>query len=183
MDRLGLLNKVLSGVTNIDLGRKGLASDGNEHNGRLSYEKGISTALGAFQEAKTSRDPEILLLVEYTFLEQELQFCDTGDPDTHSSLTKAIQSFDDALRAYEVVQDSAYKAAEKTYPQTTKYRVASMPKDSFHIACIAHRTRLRNFLRTPGINMLEKSLLRQRFENMTIAENSYLEMQLVQIMN
>jgi hypothetical protein len=52
-----------------------------------------------------------------------------------------------------------------------------LPKDSFHIACIAHHTRLRNILRAPGINMLEKAVLQQRAANMTTARNSYIEKQ------
>jgi hypothetical protein len=120
----------------------------------MLYEEGLSIAMSAFQEAQTTRDAETLILAEYTFLGQEQEFCDIADTQAVASLTQAIQSFDDALLVLEVVQDSAsYRAVEKSYPHMDKYRVRGMPKDAFHIACIAHSTRLSNVLRTPGLNM------------------------------
>jgi hypothetical protein len=52
-----------------------------------------------------------------------------------------------------------------------------MPKDSFHIACIAHRTRIQNILRVPGMNMTEKAVYQQRFTNMRTAQESYVTLQ------
>ncbi|GHV85513.1 hypothetical protein AGMMS50230_11210 [Spirochaetia bacterium] len=68
-------------------------------------------------------------------------------------------------RSLQAVADSGYKTAEKTYPQNPKYRIQGFPKDAFHLACIAHRTRFRNVLRSPGINMIEKAVLQQRTAN------------------
>ena len=51
------------------------------------------------------------------------------------------------------------------------------PKDSFHIACIAHRTRLQNILRSPRIDPIEKALLKQRFANMSTVQKGYIEKQ------
>jgi hypothetical protein len=45
MDLVGLVNEILFSAENIDLGRKNLAADGREHEGRLFYEDGISIAL------------------------------------------------------------------------------------------------------------------------------------------
>jgi hypothetical protein len=173
MDQTGLINKIFFSVENIDLGRKCFTIDGQEHEGRISYEDGISTALTTFQEVQTSADPQTLILAEYTFLEQELQFSNEADTDTRSSLSQAIRSFDDALLSLEAVETTGYKIADKTHPHSPKYRIQDYPKDSFHIACIAHRTRLRNILRTPGINMIEKAVLQQRAANMTTAQNVY----------
>jgi hypothetical protein len=164
-------------VYSIDVGRKGFAISGKEHEGRISYEDGISNALTAFQEAQITTDPEIIILSEYTFLSQELQFCDQADTDTHSSLTQALQGFDDALLSLEAVSDMGYKVADKTYPHDSKYRIKGVPKDAFHTACISHQTRLHNFLRTPGIDMIEKSLLKQRITNIQVAQRSYIEKQ------
>jgi hypothetical protein len=76
------------------------------------------------------------------------------------------------------VEDTAvYRDVEKTYPTFPKYRIQGFPKDAFHLACIAHRTRLRNSLRTPGINMIEKAVLNQRAANMTSAQSGYIEKQ------
>jgi hypothetical protein len=178
MDLTGLISSVLFSVRNIDMGRKGVASDGNEHEGRILYEKGISIASAVFLEAHASGDPETIILVEYAFLEQELQFCDDADTYTKSSLTQAIQSFDDALRCLKTVEDAAgYRCVETSYPTHQRYRIQGLPKDAVHIACGAHHTRLCNVLRSPGINMREKSVLQQRAANMIAAQTSYIEKQ------
>jgi hypothetical protein len=166
----GLLSKIYEAATNIDAGRKGFATKGKAEVGRVSYETGISEAMAAFQEAQTSIDPQTIILAEYTFLTQELEFCDESDNNSRSSLTKAIQSFDDAFLALKIVEDGTlYHGAEQTYPRSQKYRVSGFPKDAFHIACIAHRTRLHNVLRAPGIDPIEKALLKQRFANLSTA--------------
>jgi len=176
--RIGLVNSVYEAASAIDFGRKGFATRGKAEEGRISYEDGIDKALAAFREAQTFADPQTIILVEYTFISQELQFCEETDKDTLSSLTQAIQSFDDAFLALEVVEDrTLYQSVEKTYPHNRKYRVSSFPKDSFHIACIAHRTRLQNILRSPGIDSIEKALLKQRFANLSTAQNGYIEKQ------
>jgi hypothetical protein len=160
------------------MGRKGLNVDGKEHEGRISYEKGITGVAIAFQEAQTTADPQILVLAELVFLQQELQFCHESDTDTHSSLIQAIQSFEDALRCLETLEnETLYRGAETTYPTNQKYRIQGCPKDAFHLACVAHQTRLRNVLRSPGINMAEKVVLRQRALNMGTAQGSYIAKQ------
>jgi hypothetical protein len=182
MDLAGLLNKVLSSAADIDLGRKGLATDGEEHQGRLNYEDGIAAASVAFTEASNLRfaataDPKTMMLAEEAFIEQELQFCSDQDTHTRSSLTQAIQNFNDAFFSLEAVEDTAgYKVADKTWPHNSKNRIQGFPKDAFHQTCIAHRTRLNNVLRSPGINMIEKAVLQQRATNMT-AQGGYVEKQ------
>jgi hypothetical protein len=178
MDQAGLINNIFRAVIDIDFGRKGFAMRSREHEGRISYEKGITLAANCFQEVQTSADPQTIVLVELTFLQQEFQFCDKADEITQSSLTQAIQSFEDALRCLKVVADKKlYRGAEATHPTSPRYRIHSFPKDAFHIACIAHKTRLQNILRSPGIDPMEKSLLKQRFANMTTAQNGYIEKQ------
>jgi hypothetical protein len=178
MELIGFLNNLVFIANDIDIGRKGLAVDGKEHEGRIFYEKGIASAATAFQEAQTTADPQTIIFAELVFLQQELQFCHESDTDTHNSLIQAIQSFEDALRCLKTVENKTlYQGAETTHPTSPKYRIQSFPKDSFHLACIAHRTRLRNVLRTPGINMAEKAVLRQRIVNMRTAQGSYIEKQ------
>jgi hypothetical protein len=134
--------------------------------------------LSAFKKAQASADPKTLILAELAFLQQELQFCHEADTDTRSSLSQAIQNFNDALLSLEAVEDAVmYQGAEKTHPHSPKYRIQGYPKDAFHLACIAHRTRIRNSLRTPGINMIEKAVLNQRSANMIVAQNGYVEKQ------
>jgi hypothetical protein len=184
----GLLNSILLGAANIDIDRKDLATDGLEHAGRLFYEDGISTALSAFKDASdlwsaSSAGPQIIIWVELAFLQQEFQFCSETDTSTRSSLAQAIQSFEDALSCLKIVEDApAYRSAGATYPTNPKYRYHGFPRDAVHLACArtlvrAHRTRLQNSLRTPGINMIEKAVLQQRAINMTVAQGGYIEKQ------
>jgi len=178
MDPAGLINNILLAALNIDKGRKFYAIDGLEHTGRVFYEEGISTALEIFTNAQDSADPQTMILIELSFLRQELQFCDEADINTRSSLTQAIQGFEDSLRSLITVENSKlYKAAETTYPTTSKYRYHNFPRDAVHLACVSHRTRLNNSIRTPGINMIEKNVLNQRASNMSSIQAAYMEKQ------
>ena len=177
MAQIGLINNIYDAAAFIDIGRKGFAIKGKADDGRISFENGISLALSSFQEAQTIADPQILILAEYTFLSQELQLCERSDNDTLNSLNKAVHSFNDAFLALEAVEESGYKTAEKTYPHSSDYRIKNFPKDAFHIACGSHKTRIKNILRAPGIDPIEKSLLKQRLANLSTAQSSYIEKQ------
>jgi hypothetical protein len=173
-----LLSSVYDAAIRIDFGRKGFATRGKEHEGRLSYEKGIAQALSAFQEAQITADPQTIILAEYTFLSQELEFCEETDKDSLSSLTQAVQSFDDAFLALEIVENKPhYKSVDKAIPHAKKYRIKGYPRDAFHIACYGHKTRLQNILRTPGLDHIEKALLKQRLVNLSAAQARYVEKQ------
>ena len=152
LDQIGLASRIYEAVINIDAGRKGFATRGRAEEGRISYETGIAHALKTFQEAQASSNPQIIILTEYTFISQELEFCEKTDKDSLNSLTQAIQGFDDAFLALQAVEESGYKTADKAFPHNGKYRVSGFPKDSFHIACISHKTRLQNVLRSPVLH-------------------------------
>jgi hypothetical protein len=180
----GLLNNIIDSAILIDRGRKGFTIPGDEHNGRINYERGISRALSIFQEAQSTADPQILILVELTFLQQEFQFCNEADAITRNSLKAAIQSFNDALRCLKTVEDApSYRFVETAFPTSPKYRVyddgshLSFPRDAVHLACAAHWTRLQNVIRSPGINMTEKAVLQQRAANMKTIQGSYVHKQ------
>jgi hypothetical protein len=175
MDQTGLVSNILRAVELIAAGRKGFAE--RQEKARDSYEQGIALALSSFQQAQPLADPKLIALAEEAFLGQELQFCAEDDTDTHSSLTQALQSFDDAFLCLEAVKEPGYVTGEKTYPHNPKYRIQGFPKDAFHIACIAHQTRLSNVLRSPGIDMIEKAVLEQRAANMKTAQRGYIEKQ------
>jgi len=179
LDLTGLVSNIADAAISIDTGRKGFAIMGKEREGRISYEKGIAKALSAFQQAQISIDPQTIILAEYTFISQELQFCVEIDKDTLSSLTQAIQSFDDAFLALKSVEEHNYPIADSIFPHSSKYRISGFPKDSFHICCISHRTRLQNILRSPGIDPIEKALLKQRLANLSTAQIGYIEKQRV----
>jgi hypothetical protein len=177
LDLTGLTLNISNAAINIDAGRKGFATRGKAEEGRLSYEDGIAKALSAFQEAQSTADPRTIILAEYTFLSQELEFCEKTDKDSLSSLTQALQSFDDAFLAIKAVEKPDYKITDDVFPHSGKYRFSGFPKDAFHIACISHKTRLQNILRTPGLDSIEKALLKQRFVNLSAGQGGYVEKQ------
>ena len=178
MGATGLVSSIAEAALAIDSGRKGFAIIGKEREGRISYETGIAEAMIAFKEGQATADPQIMILAEYTFLTQELQFCEKTDKDSLSSLTQALQSFDDAFLALKAVEEGSYKTVDQAIPHNKKYRVGGgFPKDSFHIACGSHKTRIQNILRAPGIDPIEKALLKQRLVNLPVAQNSYIEKQ------
>ena len=174
----GLLSSIYEAAISIDAGRKGFATKGKAEEGRVFYEVGIAKAMSAFHEAQSIADPQTILLAEYTFLAQELELCDKADKDTLNSLTLAIQSFDDAFLVLKIVDDKTiYHFVDKGIPHHKKYRIKTFPKDSYHIACDSHKTRIKNILRSPGIDPIEKDLLQLRLANLSTAQNAYIEKQ------
>jgi len=75
------------------------------------------------------------------------------------------------------VEGSCYPAVDLATPHDKKFRFKGYPKDAFHIACSSHMTRLRNIIRSPGIDTIEKALLKQRLTNLPVAQDGYLEKQ------
>ena len=178
MDLITLVDNITLATTSIDIGRKGFATKGKAEEGRISYEDGIARALSTFREAQSTADPYTIILAEYTFISQELQFCDANDRDSLNSLSQAIQSFDDAFRVLKIVEDKTlYHVADEAIPHHKDYRVSGFPKDSFHVACGSHKTRIKNILRSPGIDLIEKDLLKQRLVNLSTAQSGYIEKQ------
>ncbi|GHV88999.1 hypothetical protein AGMMS50267_13590 [Spirochaetia bacterium] len=185
MDKTGLIDKINTSVMYIRTlvryqGREWLDTEGFESEGRKSYRKGLAFGIEAFREAQTltADDLHLLFIAEYTFLVQELEYCSSGDTKATMSLKKAIQEFDEAFLAFEVLQNSEiYKSVEKTYSHRTEFRYKGMPKDAFHVACAGHIVRIENILKAPGINLAEKGLLEQRHSNMVTAQSVYLEKQ------
>jgi hypothetical protein len=180
LDRTGLLAKILQSAYAIEQGRKWLDTEGQTEAGRVSYRTGLTRALEAFKEAQASAAEylESLILAEYTFLGQELQFCLPSDTKTIKSLTAALQSFDEALIALKEVESaSSYNVVDRCFSHRQEYRVAGMPKDAFHVASVSHKARLDNSLRSPSVNANEKNLLKQRLSNIVTAQAVYLAKQ------
>jgi hypothetical protein len=178
LDLITLAGNIAYATTLIDAGRKGFATKGKAEEGRTSYEKGIAVAMSAFKEAQATTDPETIILAEYTFITQELEFCEKSDKESISSLTRAIRFFDDAFLVLKIVENKTkYQNVENSIPHDEKYRVKGFPMDSFHIACKGHKTRLLNILKTPGLDPIERSLLNQRLDTLFAGQEGYVELQ------
>jgi hypothetical protein len=159
-------------------GRRGLATKGSTEEGLEFYQKGLAIAMRVFKEALEGGDPETIILVDEAFVAEEQASCDPRDAAATGSLRAAAVGHNEALRVLPTVKDAAaYQAAETTYPQDSHYRHKGMPKDSFHVACKGHAARLGNTLKTPGMNMLEKAVYRQRQVNMIAVQGVYLALQ------
>jgi len=178
LDLITLARNIINAATLIDSGRKGFATRGKEQEGRINYEKGIAAAMSVFKEAQTTADPQTILLAEYTFITQELQFCEKSDKAAITSLSRGIRFFDDAFLALKVAESAGYKEAEQTYPHDNEYRIKEgFPKDAYHIACNGHKGRLQNILKTPGLDPIEKALHKQRLVNISTGQKKYVELQ------
>jgi len=173
------VQKINDATLAIEYGRKGFATRGKAEEGRISYERGISMAFSAFKDAQSTSDPKAIILIEYTFLLQELAFCVETDNESKTSLSQAVKSFDEAFLVLDIVGNSAsYKIIDKGFPSHKDFRVKKIfPKDSFNFACGSHKTRLQNILRSPGIDQIEKTLLKQRIANLATAQKGYIEKQ------
>jgi hypothetical protein len=129
--KIGLINSIYDAAAAIDFGRKGFAIRGKAEEGRVSYETGIAVALSAFRDAASTADPETIILAEYTFLSQELQFCNENDKAALISLTQAKRGFYDAFLAIKVVEEKThYHAVDDTTPHHKDYRYYGFPLDS-----------------------------------------------------
>ena len=178
MDLIILADSITRAATLIDFGRKGFATRGKEQEGRINYEDGIALAMETFKEAQTTADPETILLAEYTFISQELEFCEKTDKDAINSLSRAIRFFDDSFLVLKIVKDKTkYENVENSYPHDSEYRIKGYPMDSFHIAIKGHKGRLQNILKTPGLDPIEKALLKQRLETIKAGQEGYLGLQ------
>jgi len=188
LDLILLANNITNAVIHIDSGRKGFATRGKEHEGRLSYERGISEALFNFKEAQATADPQTIVLAEYTFITQELEFCEKTDKDSISSLSKAIRTFDDAFLTLRTVEGSHYEVVEQAISHEKESHVKGFPMDAFDIAFISHQICLHNVLLAPSVNMytqlslilvkvpliIKKTVLEQRVANMASAQAAYM---------
>ena len=132
MERIGLVDDIVISAIDIDQGRKWLDTDGMEHEGRVTYRRGLVSAIDSFHLARSLADEnlELLIRAEYVFIEQELLFCDPTDIQAVASLNQAVQDFDDALLSLEAVEGDSYRVAEMTHPHSSRHRVKGMPKDS-----------------------------------------------------
>jgi hypothetical protein len=90
---------------------------------------------------------------------------------------------DDAFLALKVVDSNMYQAVEDAVSHDKNYRFNGFPKDAFHVACMSHKTRIKNILRFSGIDPIEKALLKQRYVNLSAGQGGYVEKQKKALIN
>jgi Zn-dependent M28 family amino/carboxypeptidase len=184
MEKNGLQDSITEAVADIAEGRKGLETDGKEHEGRLAFEKGVAKARAIFAEVLASGDVELMLLAEYLFITQELEESEDDEVEGRASAVAALVSFDDAFLSLKALEKgAAYQVAEQTYPHNAQYRYKDMPKDAFHIAFIAHKTRLRNSISRMGLSRLDRTLVKERIKAIATTQDIYFKKQQLAIKN
>jgi hypothetical protein len=165
-------------VSQIEKGRIGLRTKGKTEEGRENFAKGLELGRGIFSELKDCGDPELMLLAEYAFVNQELEGARVEEKIGRASYQSAVNDFDDAFLSLKSVKDTAmYQGAENTHPHRAPFRYKSMPNDSFHIAYTGHYTRLQNKLKPIGIDPEEQILTELRMAVCKSAQEVYLEIQ------
>jgi hypothetical protein len=161
-------------VDTINEGRRGIATPGGAENGRVNFEKGHAIARQTFQEALVSGDIELILLAEYFFVAKELADSEDDEPEGKASAEAALQSFDDAFLALKVVDDpAAYRGVEMAFPHRGQWRYKGLPRDAFHVACFAHKTRLKNGLSRLGLPKLDRELTKARIAALGATQQVY----------
>jgi hypothetical protein len=180
MEKSGLSDDMIDAVIDIARGRLGMITDGQEHEGRLTFESGIRQAHKVFTEARASGDPELMLLAEYTFMSQMLEYATENDIVGRSRAQAAIDSFEDAFLSLQALADAtAYQAVEKAFPHRGQWRYKGLPRDAFHVAMLAHKTRIMNSISMIGVNPLDVSLAELRHAVAVTAQQVYREKQQV----
>jgi hypothetical protein len=178
MEKSGLAAEIYAGVALIAKGRRGVQKDGEERDGRISFELGHALVREAFAAALESRDVEMIRLAEYIYTAQELAESSDAEPRGRASTQAAIDQFDDAFLALKAVEEGApYHTVDLAFPHKKAYRYKGMPRDSFHLACSSDRTRIHNGLTRLGIPNLDIGLANERMDTLAAAQGIYLEKQ------
>jgi hypothetical protein len=174
MDKNGLKNDIFTAGLYIANGRKNVFVQGEERDGRVTFEKGHVLARETFQEALNSGDVYLILLAESLFVAQELAESEADEKEGIASAKKAMERFDDAFLALEVVsQSEAYRHVDKVFPHDREYRHNGLPRDSFHVACDSHKARLTNGLSRIGIAKLDRELSKVRLAAVDAIQEVY----------
>jgi hypothetical protein len=159
MERSGLVDSIIQGVAYIAEGRRGLQTDGKEHEGRLSFEKGhgrssAKAGLAKFDDAVRPNGRALIL-----------------------PLGKRLLPYDAFLVLKAVEEGAAYHTVDMAFPHERVYRYKGMPRDSFHLACISDKTRIRNGLSRLGLPNLDLDLAQRRIDALASVQDIYFDKQ------
>ncbi|MDR3301373.1 MAG: hypothetical protein LBT01_02420 [Spirochaetaceae bacterium] len=75
-------------------------------------------------------------------------------------------------------EGSPYHTVDMAFPHRNQWRYKGLPRDAFHVACIAHKTRLKNGLSRLGLPKLDRELAKIRIDALTAIQQCYIEKQL-----
>ncbi len=168
----GLIDECLSHL-NRDLEAKAhlLASQAYRNQAGSIYE-----TLDFLREVAGTRDIRLLLDVERLILKHSLQY-DTNSPEEKHSVKVALEQLETCLTCLDSLTrnpDGYRESVEPTY--SPKAREAGLPLDAAREFFRSHATRLANNLVSKA-STLEKTILRQRKDNVAVMRDCYAELQ------
>jgi hypothetical protein len=174
MEKHGLNINIARAAARIARGRRGLEIPGKTEAGHFDFQTGHAIAMRTFQEAVASGDVDLVMLAENLFVSQELAESKGDEPEATASAEAALQSFDDAFLVLQIVDDPAvYRGVELGFPHRGQWRYKDLPRDAFHVAVIAHKTRLKNGLSRIGLPKLDRELAKTRIAALGAIQQVY----------
>lgn len=142
----------------------------------LKYTEGLSNTTELLKKVAEMKDLELILQVESVLVHQERQHIARKDKSSIPSLNDAVEDFDTIERVFKILKSpSTYKDATSGYG--IRQRINGIPIDGFHHAVKSHILRLGNRVKTVGVLVPEKNLVKQRQANMRIAKELYIALQ------
>lgn len=126
----------------------------------------------------TSKDVGMIINAERVILRHEAQFYGKANPQALKSINEAVKELDGASKALNIVQDKdKYQAVNDAHSPKDKDRKNGLPKDAFHVFTNSHKTRLGNRIRSIEASFEERLLLKERYNNMQVAQKEYMILQ------
>lgn len=142
----------------------------------FTYQAGLEKTLKLLKDIKNKSDIDLIVKTEKLITEMELSLYTEKDPSALSSIQGAIAGLKDIENSISVVKNpEAYQESKKTHSSRKKFR--DVIEDGFHVELKGQVTRLNNRIKSIGISIPEKNVLRQRKENLLVAKELYVDMQ------
>jgi hypothetical protein len=141
-----------------------------------NQEKSASNTLIFLRRVAQTRDIHVLLDVERLALEHTLKY-DTNSPEERQSVKAALDQLDSCRKCLDSLMNNPAGYRENVDPTySSKAREAGLPLDAAREFFKSHVTRLTNNLVSKA-SQVEKLLLRQRKENISVMRECYAELQ------
>lgn len=174
MEQIGLISK-LGADLNVAYKSHDIAINTKESKTNSYDIKSIATDMEQIGE---SQNPHIIITAERLMLRHEAQFYGKANPQALKSINEAVKELDGASKALNIVQDKdKYQAVNDAHSPKDKDRKNGLPKDAFHVFTNSHKTRLGNRMRSIEASFEERLLLKERYNNMQVAQKEYMILQ------
>lgn len=140
----------------------------------VEYRQGLESTLELLKEIEQISDVTLILLTEKVILRNDLYFY-ANSIEMRNSLMAGLEDLAVAQNALKTLQNpDDYRIVKAT--MSKKDMARGLPLDGFRKFERSHQTRLSNLLKTL-LSTEEKSLIRQRKNNLQAARESYIKMQ------